>query len=268
MVGRDEHEPFSSGSDKTPLAGQVAVITGAASGIGKATALGLSGYGAAVALVDIAEKGLLQTEDEIVREGGKAKTFGFDLANVEAIEGLIDQVVEHFGRVDILVNGSGVSDLSGVIDGTLENWERTFRINATAPFLLMKAVGTYLRSQGTGGRIVNVSSSSAFRTRGAGAAYGSSKGALRTLSLIAAGEFGDIDVNVNAVVPGLTRTGMVTPVLDEEAIHSAVTGGPMANVFGRISEPEDVSAVIVFLCLPESRQISGQAIHVSAGAVV
>ena len=123
------------------------------------------------------------------------------------------------------------------------------------------------RAGGRGGRIINLSSSSAFRARYSSVAYSTAKAALAHLTHSAAAELGPHDINVNTVVPGATRTGM-TRGLGEDGLQQAVMSGPLANLLQRPSEPEDVAHMIVFLCLPQSRQITGQTLHVSAGAVI
>jgi NAD(P)-dependent dehydrogenase (short-subunit alcohol dehydrogenase family) len=244
------------------------LVTGAASGIGRAAALGLAEHGATLAVADLDAVGVRDVADEIVAAGGRAEAFPTDLADPAAPGVLVPAVVAAFGSIDVLVNGAGTPDTSGILDGSLDVWERVYRVNVTAPFLLMQAVGRQLVAQRRGGRIVNVGSSSAFRAHAAGAAYGSSKAALSALTRIAAAELAPHDVNVNAVAPGLTRTAMVTAALDDDAIQAAVRSGSMANMFERVSEPADIAAVIVFLCLPDSRQITAQTVHVSAGAVI
>jgi NAD(P)-dependent dehydrogenase (short-subunit alcohol dehydrogenase family) len=123
-------------------------------------------------------------------------------------------------------------------------------------------------ASGRGGSIVNVSSSSAFRAVSSGGPYGISKAGLGALTRGAAWELGPYGINVNAVAPGLTRSAITGHAFDEEGLQQAVQSGPLANLLGRVSEPEDVANVIAFLCLPASRQITGQVIHTSAGAVI
>jgi len=205
---------------------------------------------------------------ELVGEsGGEAEAFVVDLADPTQASSLVGRVLDRFGRIDILVNGAGMPDTGSVLDGALDVWERAYRVNVTAPFLLMQAVGRHMIARGGGGRIVNLSSSSGFRAH-AGAAYGSSKAAIAALSRIAAAELAQHDINVNAVAPGLTRTPMVTDALDAASLQAAVESGPMANFFQRPSDAEDIAAAVLFLCLPASRQMTAQTLHVSAGLVI
>lgn len=139
-------------------------------------------------------------------------------------------------------------------------------VNLRAPFFLIRAFGTHMAERGGGGKIVNVSSSAAFRATSSPAIYAATKAGINGLTRAAAADLGRHDVNVNAVAPGLTRTPMVAP--DDETFMRTFTSAPLGNLLGRPSEAEDVANVIVFLCLPESRQITGQVVNTSAGLVV
>jgi NAD(P)-dependent dehydrogenase (short-subunit alcohol dehydrogenase family) len=250
------------------LTGTVSLVTGAASGIGRATALMLSQEGSAVAAVDRNESGL---QAVVTKLGafGPAKGIVADLADAKQARGVVGDAVTSLGRLDHLVNCAGITGRGGtILEVDEEGWAETFAVNVRAPLLLMQAFARHVVSRGGGGRIVNVTSSSAFRAKLSPIAYGSSKAALGQLTRSVAAELGKHDINVNAVAPGLTRTAM-TEESGVEALRALAAGnGPLGNLLRRLSEPEDVAAVICFLCRPESRQVSGQTFHTSAGAVV
>ena len=255
--------------NETPLSGRVALITGAASGIGEATARAIADAGASVAALDRDAEGLDRVVSELESGGGKAKALTLDLADTDSIPAAVAEVLAAFGRIDILVNCAGISGEQGtILEQSEENWDRVHTINLKAPFLLMQHVGRHMVERGGGGRIVNVSSSSAFRARFSIPAYGSSKAALVQLTRSAAADLAPHDINVNAVAPGVTATAMANAVGGDEALRKMVTEGPLANLFHRVSQPSDVAATILFLCLPASRQITAQTLHTSAGAVV
>lgn len=132
--------------------------------------------------------------------------------------------------------------------------------------LMSQLVVRHMLDRGTAGRIVNISSSAAFRHGAQSAAYAASKAALAALTRVMAEELGPHRITVNAVAPGLTRTGMTAFYGDDDKFREQATTGPNANFLRRAAEPEDVAAAVVFLCLPSSRQMTGQVIHTSAGA--
>jgi NAD(P)-dependent dehydrogenase (short-subunit alcohol dehydrogenase family) len=256
------------------LDGKVALITGAAQGIGRAAALLLHGRGAAVAVADVNGPGVEALAADVRADGGTAEAFTIDMADSDAVARLVDQVVERCGHLDILVNNAGVTGSGPLLDLAKGDWDRALAANLTGPFLLIQAFGRHAQVRGGGGRIVNLLSSSVFRTIGtSGPDYVATKAGLLGLTRTAAGYLAPLDINVNAISPGFTDTPRVRVAGSDDEAHAAmveqiVTRGPMANLFGRPSVAEDVADAIVFLCLPASRQITGQVIHTSAGAVV
>ncbi|HKA53635.1 MAG TPA: SDR family oxidoreductase, partial [Candidatus Binatia bacterium] len=201
--------------------------------------------------------------------GGTAFALPIDLTDLKAIPAAVARVIEHLGRIDILVNCAGVAGrFQSLLEMDEANWDFVYSVNLKAPMVLMQHVARHMIARGGGGRIVNISSSSAFRARNSPVAYASSKAALVQLTRSAAAELGPHDINVNAVAPGITATGMTRVLGDAEALQRVASSGPLENLFHRVSQPEDVAAAILFLCMPSSRQITGQTIHTSAGAVI
>jgi len=253
----------------TELSGKGAIVTGGASGIGRATVAALSSAGAFVAALDRDEAGLSAAVDESVKAGGKAFALPFDLAETNRIPAIVAKAIDELGRIDILVNCAGVT---GKFQSLLEideaNWDFVHTVNLKAPMLLLRYVARHMVDRGGGGRIVNISSSSAFRARNSPTAYATSKAAIVQLTRCAAAELGRHNINVNAIAPGITATGMTRALGNAEALQRVASSGPLENLFHRVSQPEDVAAAILFLCLPGSRQITGQTIHTSAGAVI
>jgi NAD(P)-dependent dehydrogenase (short-subunit alcohol dehydrogenase family) len=250
------------------LAGQVAVITGGARGIGKAAALGLARAGASIVIFDRVVDEAEDVCHELTRMGVVGSAIGIDLSELSQIPPAVKSVVTALGRIDILINCAGIEGGPGtILDLDLETWDRTHRVDLTAPFLLMQHCAREMMAGGRGGRIVNITSSSAFRAAGTQIDYTSAKAALVGMSRSAAAQLAPYDINVNCVAPGLTVTSMAEG-LSAETMQGIVSEGPLANLFRRLSTPEDVASAIVFLCLPGSRQITAQTIHTSAGAVV
>jgi NAD(P)-dependent dehydrogenase (short-subunit alcohol dehydrogenase family) len=255
-------------SDVRQLVGQVAIVTGGASGIGRATVAALAASGADVAVVDVdPAAGAVAAAAE--RTGVRALAYTVDLADASAIDPLVADVVADLGPVDILVNSAGVTGgPHSSLDFGDDAFDLVMSINVRAPFLLTRAVGSRMVERGQGGRIVNLSSSGAFRATFAPALYAASKSAINGLTRASAADLGRHGVNVNAVAPGMTKTPMTSGIGGDDAYERIVSAGPLENLLHRPSEPEDVAGVIVFLCLPQSRQITGQVIHTSAGLVV
>lgn len=253
----------------TELADQAAIVTGGASGIGRATVLALLNAGAAVAVLDRDEAGVTATAEQGRASGGKILELPTDLAQTVQIPTAVERVIQELGRIDILVNCAGVTGkFQTLLDMEEDNWDFVQAVNLKAAMLMMKHVAKHMIERGGGGRIVNISSSSAFRAHNSPIAYASSKAALVQLTRSTAAELGPHNINVNAVAPGITDTAMTRVIGDAEALQQVASSGPLENLFHRVSQPEDVAAAIVFLCSPGSRQITGQTIHTSAGAVV
>ena len=249
--------------------GQVALVTGGASGIGRATVRALAAEGATVAVVDRDGTAAEAVAAEAAQSGASAKAFVVDLADASTIAPLVGDVLGAFGRIDILVNSAGLSGAPhNAVDVRDEIIELVLAVNLRAPLMLIRAVGNHMIERGGGGRIVNLSSSAAFRATFSPVVYAATKAGVNGMTRAAAADLGPHDINVNAVAPGLTKTPMTASMGDDEGYRKAATSGPLANLLHRASEAEDVANVIVFLCRPESRQITGQVVNTSAGLVV
>ncbi len=251
-----------------PLSGQVALITGGASGIGEATVRLFVDAGASVAILD--RDGVLakRVAEAVEASGGHASSHVVDLFDIASIPDAVVEVLASHGRIDALVNAAGISGAQGeILEQSEENWDRVQTINLKAPFRMIQEVARHMIERGGGGRIVNVTSSSAHRARESMAAYGSAKAGLGQLTRTAAADLGRHDINVNAVAPGVTMTPMTRMIGGEADFQRLIEEGPLSNLMRRASRPEDVADAILYLCLPGSRQITGQTIHTSAGAV-
>lgn len=247
------------------LEGQAAIVTGAASGIGRAAAVGLAAQGASVAVLDRD----VGAAEEVAASLPGAVAAPCDLARPEEIGPAVDRVAAAFGRLDVLVNCAGIlGPRTALADVTAEAWDALHAVNVRGAVLATQAFVPHVLRGGRGGRIVNVSSAAAHRAAASSLPYASSKGALEAVTRVLAGELAPHLVNVNAVAPGITATAIYGPDDTDEARTARAREGTSANLFGRFSDPEDIAAAIVFLCSPGSRQVTGQVVHVSAGAIV
>lgn len=247
------------------LSGQAAIVTGAASGIGRAVAVGLAAEGASVAVLDRDAAGA----EDVAAALGSGLAVPCDLARPSEIGPAVDRAAGAFGRLDVLVNCAGIlGPRTALTDVTAEAWDALHAVNVRGAVLVTQAFVPHVLRGGRGGRIVNVSSAAAHRAAASSLPYASSKGALEAVTRVLAGELAPHLVNVNAVAPGITATAIYGPGDTDEARTARAREGTSANLFGRFSDPEDIAAAIVFLCSPGSRQVTGQVVHVSAGAIV
>ncbi|MDX1484505.1 MAG: 3-oxoacyl-ACP reductase family protein [Alphaproteobacteria bacterium] len=244
------------------LAGQVAIVTGAARNIGKATVLDLADAGAKVAInvqhsVDMAE----ETKSEIEDRGGEAMVVQADITQEDEVARMVDAVVEDWGRVDILVNNAAIRMRTAVTDMTLEEWHQVLAIILDGAFLCVRAVVPHMREQGSG-TIINMGGLTAHRGATERSHVTAAKAGLVGFTKGLATELARDGITVNCVVPGLIDTvrGATAEVAqDHEQMLSEV-------LVGRRGRVDEVSAMVRHLCGPHSRYITGQTIHVTGGA--
>lgn len=252
----------------SPLSGQVVLITGGASGIGEASVRLFVDAGATVAILDRDAVAARRVIDSVKASGGQATAHVADLLDIATIPGAVADVLASHERIDALVNAAGISGEQGeILEQSEDNWDRVLAINLKAPFRMIQEVGRHMVERGGGGRIVNVTSSSAYRARQSMAPYGAAKAGLAQLTRTAAADLGRYGINVNAVAPGVTMTPMTRMIGDEVDFAKAVSEGPLENLLHRASRAEDIADAILYLCLPGSRQITGHTIHASAGGI-
>jgi len=249
------------------LRGKVAIITGAATGIGRASALLFAQAGARVALADTREPELARTAAEVRAAGGEATAITADLARPDACAAVVTSAVRAFGRVDVLLNNAGVGTM--VVGGTvetigLEHWDLAQDVNVRAIYLVSRAAVPHMRS--AGGSIVNISSVSAFRgsVGRPSHAYAASKGAVLALTHAMAASYGRDGIRVNAICPGTIRTRLTADIVDRvERASKEGHGIPL----GRVGEPEDIARCALFLASDDASFISGAHIVADGGAM-
>ena len=246
--------------------GKVAIITGGASGIGRATALTLAREGAAVALADLDADGVQRVTEEVAAAGADAIGLQADAADKASVERAVARTVERFGGLDILVNCAAIAGGGSIDDVTEEQWDRILAVNLKGVMFFCQAVLPHLRQRG-GGVIVNFSSGSGFRPSGRSLAYGASKAAVAHVSRSLAYDLGTENIRVNTIAPGLTDTPMTRASFkSDEAMHEAATESILKTAMGVYLEPGDQANAVLFLVSDEARHITGRTLHVNAGS--
>lgn len=253
------------------MEGTTAFVAGGANGIGRAAVRLLLEAGCNVAIADYNQASLDEAVAELAGIGPKILPIQADLSDIGALDQHLQRAVDHFGRVDHLVNSAATMEAThDLLTLDEAEWDRVLRLNLKMPVFLLQAFARHAVARGGGGRIVLVSSAAGFYAVNNRTSYGCAKGGLTVLVRIAAAQLAKYDINVNAVAPGTTNTHGTTTArgVDVSQLHLKVqSGGKSENFFQRLSEPEDIAGTIAFLCAPISRQITGQTIHVSAGLV-
>jgi NAD(P)-dependent dehydrogenase (short-subunit alcohol dehydrogenase family) len=250
------------GLPRFDLEGRVALVTGAARGLGRAISFALAGAGADVALGlrDVSTGGDLVQEIESM--GRAALPLQMDIMDVAQIRQSVDAVVERFGRLDILVNNAGVAPQNPAEDVTEDDFDRTVRVNLKGTFFASQAAGRVMAGRGSG-RIVNLSSQAGFVALPGESVYCMTKAAISHLTKCLAVEWGRHDITVNAVAP----TFITTPGTEEALSDPDFKAEVLERIAGlhRIGEPMDVAGAVVFLASPAASMITGHTILIDGG---
>ncbi len=239
------------------IEGKVAIVTGASRGIGRASALALAAAGAAVIVnYSSSEEAAQEVKDEIISRGGSAITCRADVADYSQCETLVKSAIDHFNRIDILINNAGVTRDNLLALMKPEDWQQVVDTNLSGVFNCCRAVIRPLLKQKSGGRIINVASTSGIHGNSGQVNYAAAKGGVIALTKTLAKELGSRDIAVNAVAPGFIETEM-TGKLGVEVRKKALE----RIALGRFGTPEDVAEVILFLA-SSSGYVTGQVIAV------
>jgi len=245
------------------LTDRVALVTGAASGIGRATALRLAEEGSAVVVTDIQDGPGEQLVKEIVGSGGQAVFVHHDVSSEDDWRAVVDRTRQEYGRLDVLVNNAGFGDLKTIEDTTLEEWERTIAVDQTGVFLGMKVAADLLAESGQGS-VINISS--IFGTSGGfgtSPAYHAAKGAVRTLTKNAALHWATKGIRVNSIHPGFIDT----PILDETRGTDVWETMTVLTPMGRLGQPEDIAAGVAYLASDDAAFVTGSELYIDGGYI-
>lgn len=245
------------------LRGKVAIVTGGSRGIGRAIALGLAECGAKLVLAARTQEALEKVVSEIKGNGGEAMRVVTDLMVSDQIHALVEATMKTYGRVDILINNAARSFLRPLMDLREDGWDKIFDVNCKAVFLLSRAAAKIMGEQG-GGRIINITTIGAVRGGAGMGAYHASKAALSMLTKCMAVEWAPLNVNVNAVGPGLTKTAFSQPIWSNPSLEQMITSRVPK---GRLAEPEEIVGAVLFLCSEDASYITGESIYVDGGTL-
>ena len=247
------------------LDGKVAIVTGAASGIGRASALLFASEGARLVIVDRDADGLNATESAIVENGGVAEMFVGDVGLEADVKGYVARAVEAFGGLDVMYANAGIlGEPVPILEQTVEQWLEILQTNLIGPFLAIKHAGAHMTGQGRGS-IVLTASTAGLRAAAGSAPYSASKAGVVSLAQTAANSLFGTGVRVNAICPGLIESGM-TRTLFETARERGTAGKiGQLNPLQRAGAPEEIAAMALFLASDEASYVNGQAVAVDGG---
>lgn len=257
-------------------AGRVAVVTGAAGGIGRAVALRLADDGLRVAVSDLpaARRRLDQLAREIGARGGTAHPVTADVTDEDSVARLVAATVERLGSLDVMVANAGVVSATPLVDLSIREWDRVLSVNARGTLLSYQAAARRMIRQGRGGKIIGAASVAAYQSSALVGHYAASKFAVRALTQAAALEWAEHGITVNAYAPGLVHTRMWDD-LDAELV--ALQGGEPGDVIagatgeiplGRVQRPEDVAGLVSYLASPDADYLTGQSVVVDGGMLL
>lgn len=235
------------------LAGKVAIVTGGGGAIGQAISLGLAREGARVAASDL---NLTAAQRTLSLLGPEALALQADVSKPEDVSRMMGEVVGHFGRLDILVNGAGILLRTPTMEMDVEEWDRVLAVNLRSMFLCCKEAALIMKGQG-GGKIVNVTSGRGVTGMNGSVHYSASKGGVNGLTRSLGLEWAPYHINVNAVGPGITDTPLMRGVHTEEQMKARAAAQPDK----RMGQPEDVVGAVLYLCSDVSKAMFGQIIY-------
>lgn len=249
------------------LKDKVAIITGAGSGQGKASAKLFAKEGAKVVIAEWNEENGKQVEQEINDAGYEALFLKTDISNEENVQNVINQVVDRYGRIDVLFNNAGIGfsarskyKMASLLETPTDDWNKILSINLNGVFLMSKYVLPIMIKQESGSIVNNSSLNGLLGVTGADA-YSASKGGVIALTRVMAVDYGKYNIRVNCICPGAIDTPMIAEVLNDERIAKNYAAGPL----GRVGKPEEIATAALFLSSEESSYITGLIMPVDGG---
>ena len=246
--------------DQFNLEGKVAIVTGAARGLGQGIAIGLAEAGADIALVDLLS--MDESQKKIEETGRKAIAIHADLSSIDCIDTIIEKTVGKLTKIDILVNNAGIIRRAPITEFSEEDWDDVININQKTLFFLTQAVAKVMIKQGQGGKVINTASMLSFQGGILVPSYTASKSAVMGLTRLMANELGPHNINVNAIAPGYMATDNTAPLWADPARNKAILDRIPA---GRWGKPEDLQGIAVFLASEASSYMQGYTVAIDGG---
>ena len=246
--------------DKFKLHGKVAIVTGAARGLGQGIAIGLAEAGADVVLVDILD--MSDSRKQIENLGKRCETVTADLSMKESVDQIINKALKSMGSIDILVNNAGIIRRAPLVEFSEKDWDDVMNINIRTLFFLSQAAARVMIKQGKGGKIISTASMLSFQGGILVPSYTASKSAVMGLTRLLANELAPHNINVNAIAPGYMATDNTAPLRADPVRNKAILDRIPA---GRWGEPEDLKGIVVFLASEASSYMNGYTVAVDGG---
>jgi len=247
--------------------GKVALITGAGSGIGRATAIRLSSEGARIVVAEIRPEAGQETVELVKKAGGDAAFVQCDVTSEESVKNVVAETVKIFGQIDTLCNVAGFPQRGEKIEECdVAYWEKSFFINVKGPWLMSKYALPELKK--TKGTITNITTGALHRPRPGFTVYAPAKGAVRSLTIALAVEFAPFGIRVNTISPGPVNTPMLPLFVPDELTDAVIEQIKGGTALGELVEPEDVAAAIAFLASADAAKTTGSEIFVDSGAFI
>jgi NAD(P)-dependent dehydrogenase (short-subunit alcohol dehydrogenase family) len=247
------------------LAGKAAIVTGAASGIGRASAILFAREGARVLIVDRDEQGLRDTAAAITRDGAEAHACAADVSREDDVEAFVADARERFGGLDVVYANAGIlGSVAPLLEQSIEDWLAVLQVNLIGPFLAIKHAAPYMVERGRGS-IVLTASVAGLRANAGGAPYSASKAGVISLAQTAANALLGSGVRINAICPGLIETGMTRETFEAARRRGKADKIGQLNPLQRAGAPEEIAAMALFLASDQSSYVNGQAFAVDGG---
>jgi len=254
------------------LEGKNVYVTGAARGIGKATALVFASYGANLILADINKEGVEKTAKEIEAMGRKTLSQKLDVRDFDAIEDCVEKAIETFGEIHVLANCAGISHSCLLNELSLSEWDKVMDINGKSIFAITKAVTNHMIEKGIKGKVISISSQASKLAELGNGVYGCSKVTVNMLTHIFALELAKYGININAICPGYVNTEMMQTVFRERGPIEGMTPEQYEEKLtarvpmGRMAEPEEIGEFMAYLASGKSSYITGMALTIAGGS--